>query len=189
MPEIVLTAEQAELFWSRVDRRGPDECWNWTRPPRDDGYVYVGVCNGVNRYAHRIAYTLANPGVRLGRHDIVRHTCDNRRCCNPAHLRLGTQADNIDDKVAKGRQARGAQIGSAKVTDEVVRELVAKYAAGGTSSVKLAREYGLSKATVLRILRGEYWAHVERPNVADLLESRRRSQPQRRTAASVEAGG
>jgi len=90
-------------FWSRVDRRGPDECWMWLGPvrhkaPRDYGVVRV---NGRQRPAHVVAWELANdqsfPEGMLGCHH-----CDVPRCVNPSHIFPGTMSDNIRDAVSKG---------------------------------------------------------------------------------------
>jgi hypothetical protein len=179
MPKIVMSGTDAARFWARVDVRGDNECWNWQGPTRCGGYGQMSPRVGDNYLTHRVAYALTHPEVELTPKDVVRHSCiDNRRCCNPAHLRLGTQADNINDKVEQDRQARGERIGISKLTAAMVVEIVTRYAEGGTSSVQLAREYGVSKPTVLRILDGRTWKHVPRPDVAGKLRAARRSQPE-----------
>ncbi len=89
-------------FWTWVGIGDPDECWEWTRMRRQGthpyGLLYV---NNRQRRAHRIAWELANGPIPDGIE--VCHRCDNPPCCNPAHLFLGTQRDNMDDCVAKGR--------------------------------------------------------------------------------------
>lgn len=90
-------------FWAKVDRRGPDECWLWTAKVNQWGYglAHVGPRDCV---ASRVAWVLGNgtePGEML-----VCHTCDNTRCCNPAHLWLGTHGDNARDRAAKGRSRK-----------------------------------------------------------------------------------
>jgi hypothetical protein len=81
-------------FWEKVDMQGPDDCWEWTASTDRDGYGKFKA--GKMYQAHRIAYYLAtneDPGDLC-----VRHTCDNPPCCNPAHLRLGTNDDNAHDR-------------------------------------------------------------------------------------------
>jgi hypothetical protein len=79
-----------------------DDCWEWQGARTVAGYGVVGH-DGVHYSAHRVmAGALAD--------DVVLHTCDNPPCCNPRHLRVGTQRDNIADAVAKGRMGRPAGV-------------------------------------------------------------------------------
>jgi hypothetical protein len=95
----------AERVAEKIDRRGPDECWPWTGKRNAHGYgmIHIGKVDGRWREtrATRIAYATA-----FGEFDSslnVCHRCDNPICCNPAHLFLGTQQDNIADMQKKGR--------------------------------------------------------------------------------------
>lgn len=102
----VMTPKRIERFWSRVDRSaGPDDCWPWRGRPGPRGY---GLLQGATDYrgfsllAHRIAFALHHqrePMPSL----IIRHSCDNPPCCNPAHLLEGTHADNTADMIERGR--------------------------------------------------------------------------------------
>ena len=83
-------------FWSNVDKKGPNDCWNWILSGEIDKYGHVG-----NMSSHRYSYQLHNGSIPEGQ--CVRHTCDNKRCVNPAHLVLGTQKDNMRDMVERGR--------------------------------------------------------------------------------------
>lgn len=87
------------------------------------------------------------------------HKCDNPVCCNPDHLEIGTQKDNLDDMRRKGRAGRpralGERHGRCKVASGVIDLIRAKYALGGTSQQRLADQFGLSQAQVGRIVRGE----------------------------------
>lgn len=92
-------------FWAKVDRSGgPDACWPWTGPRNGDGYGQTTV-GGRTVGAHRVAYARANGEIPDGLS--VLHDCDNRPCCNPAHLRVGTQAENISDMYSRGRGVTG----------------------------------------------------------------------------------
>ena len=93
-----------ERFWCRVAEKERDVCWEWggqfdTRPTQGYGMIHVAQ---TSVRAHRVAYELTF-GVNLETHQLACHRCDNRRCCNPHHLFIGTQQDNVDDMVRKGR--------------------------------------------------------------------------------------
>ncbi len=91
-----------DSFWSRVDRREPDECWPWLGARRGRmGYGLFGFKHRRAVPAHRMAYLLSKGDIPKGM--FVCHSCDNPPCCNPAHLWLGTHADNMADRHAKGR--------------------------------------------------------------------------------------
>jgi hypothetical protein len=111
--------------------------------------------------AHRAAYRFWVGEIPDGL--FVCHRCDNRRCCNPAHMFLGTPLDNHRDCIAKGRRvtrpARGEASGLAKLTEAAVREIRAT-PAGRRNSRRLADKYGVTVQYLLRIRNRERWAHV-----------------------------
>ena len=86
-------------FWSHVAIAGEDEHWLWTASVEGGGYGVVSI-GGVLFQAHRIAYIITKGNTQLN----VLHTCDVRRCCNPAHLYAGTQEQNVNDMCARGRR-------------------------------------------------------------------------------------
>ncbi len=102
---------EAERFWRRVDRSGgPDSCWLWTGGRYRDGY---GQCRAVGKKManHRAAWVITH-GSLPPKGLYVLHNCpggDKKLCCNPAHLWLGTHADNMADGVKKGQFPRGAE--------------------------------------------------------------------------------
>lgn len=119
-----------------------------------EGYGRIMV-NRVKYRAHRLSYELANGPIPDGY--VVSHKCDNPSCINPSHLEVGTQADNIKDKVTRGRQALGCFVGSSKLTEESVRDI-------RSSDLKvslLAERYGVSTVSIRNILRRKTWRHVE----------------------------
>ncbi len=93
-------------FWEKVDRRGPSECWPWIGYVDATGYGRFSPLGGTRtRQAHRVAWEIANDRL-IPTSDVeivVMHSCDFPRCCNPAHLSLGTDRTNHDDMVRKGR--------------------------------------------------------------------------------------
>lgn len=89
----------------------------------------------------------------------VMHRCDTPPCVNPSHLFLGTNADNVADKVAKGRQLKGEEVKLAKLSACDVRRIRADYANGKTY-VSLAEEYEVHHSTIGNIIKRVTWKHV-----------------------------
>lgn len=94
-------------FWKHVDRSaGPKECWPWTGCTQSKGYGVIGYkcADGVSRrfLAHRVSYMLATGQAMLPEIQVM-HRCDNRPCCNSRHLFPGSQSDNMQDALSKGR--------------------------------------------------------------------------------------
>jgi len=166
-------------FWSKVNRRGPDECWPWIPKPHSNGYGTFWMerrSHGKSWWesSHRVAFFLTH-----GRwpEPCCLHNCpsgDNPLCCNPAHLREGTQAENITDKMAKGRQAAGTQHGRYTKPERTARgerqgnsklkewqiPYIKKLLASGISQTHIGRAYGIDRSTVGHIARGKNWAHA-----------------------------
>lgn len=143
-------------FWDKV--RKTDTCWIWTASIRNKGRGYGQFClNGKMVRAHRVAYELEHGPIPQGMH--VCHTCDNESCVRPSHLFLGTHTDNMQDKTAKGRgnQPKGEAAGLAKLTEEQVREIRARYYAGGVRQVDLANEFGVAQTTISSVVRKLTW--------------------------------
>ena len=157
-------------FWERVVKRGPDECWLWTGRRANTRQRYGRVqWKGVLIPAHRVAYELT-----YGPTDapLIRHTCDTEDCVNPRHLIPGTVAQNNADCIERGRAKppTGEGHGNSKLTDNAVRDIRcrATRVVGGAHRLEpgkvahavLAKEYGVSKATISMALNGVQWKHI-----------------------------
>jgi hypothetical protein len=144
-------------FWFWVNVRGENECWTWLRPLNKWGYGRYRIGN-FQAMAHRVAYELTT-GKNIDGY-VAMHTCDNPSCCNPKHLVLGTHADNQADKYKKNRQAKGEKNGQSLLTEKQVIEARQKYKPRIVTYETLAKEYGVSKDTMQKAIRGIYWKHI-----------------------------
>jgi hypothetical protein len=145
--------EAAERFWQRVQRTGDAaDCWNWTgaRGPLGHGNVRW---RGTTTSTARVAYELGR-GARPPADLVVRHTCDNGACCNPAHLLLGTQRDNRADAVERGRVPAGEAHHYGRRTSDATVRRVREAHRQGASLTTLASECGVSISTVSHWVRG-----------------------------------
>ena len=127
------------------------------------GHTYSKEHNKVVRM-HRLAYCFAK-GIPLEhiRGLVVRHSCDNPRCINPQHLLIGTHKDNMDDMYARGRQPnhKGSLNGSAVLTEATVLIIRQKYStAVKRSYAVLAAEFGVTRATIAKIIKRKTWSHI-----------------------------
>lgn len=142
-----------ERFLAKVERRGPDECWTWLAAKSPRGY---GVFGWEERAAHRASYRLLVGPIPDGR--VIRHTCDNPSCVNPAHLLPGTVADNIHDAVERHRNIRADTHPNRKLSAAKVREILKS----DETSAVLAARFGVSETVIQFVRRGETWADVPR---------------------------
>lgn len=128
-------------------------CWFWIGTKRN-GYGLMQF-NKRTSSAHRVSYQVFKGPIPKGL--VVRHGCDNPGCINPDHLSLGTQADNVADREARGRRnVKGAQIGTSKLTAE---EALAIKKSHEPLSV-LAERYGVDRSNISAIRRGKSWKHL-----------------------------
>lgn len=174
-------------FWAQVEKAGPDECWTWKGSTYPAGYGKICVY-GKTRGTHRVSLWLAG-AIDLDTYLYVLHSCDNRLCVNPAHLRAGTASENTTDGYARGRmvsqidparivrgddhptrkradlrqQISERQLGEkshrAKLTESDVRQIF-ELRVQKMGIVEIASRFGICDSTVSLILRRKKWPHL-----------------------------
>jgi hypothetical protein len=149
-------------FWEKVGKgEQPGDCWLWTAAT--SGHMGYGnlyhSCSRNLRGAHRYSWGLHHGVIPEGLH--VLHKCDVPTCVNPEHLFLGTNDDNLRDKLAKGRASclKGEANGRAKLSEQDVRVIRERYASG-ESQQRIADDYGVDQTAVGFIVRRVHWSHV-----------------------------
>lgn len=149
-------ATKTRLFTRRrIDAR--TGCWIWTGPVLNGpggGYGLVWL-HGKRVRVHRLAAHLWN-GFDLKSDKLVLHSCDVKLCFNPEHLRAGTQLENMQDRIERGRAANGRR---RLFSDDQVRRMRAARAAGLSVS-EIAAGAGESALCVWRAVTGKTYAHV-----------------------------
>lgn len=149
--------EDQRRFWSKVTFGYRDHnCWLWTGCLGRGGYGVFRWC-GLNLRAHRVAWEVERGPVPSGLQ--VLHRCDRPGCVNPAHLFLGTDADNMRDRDRKDRGPRGRRNGRARLTEDAIRDIRTRVD-GGQPQRHVADLYGVGKTTIGQIARRETWEHV-----------------------------
>jgi hypothetical protein len=145
-------------FWNKVRIGNINECWNWQACVGKSGYGRFNL-NGRNATAPRVAWELAFG--KIPNELCVCHYCDNRLCCNPFHLFLGTVADNNQDMMLKGRFVPpiGSHHGRAKLSEQQVLD-IRKAHQDGKSLCGLARQYGMSAVGIGDICKHKLWRHI-----------------------------
>lgn len=128
--------------------------------------------------AHRVSWLILKGEIPDGM--MVLHECDNRRCVNPTHLRLGTQQDNVNDMVRRDRHSagdrhyarrspelvvRGEAHGNSKLTEDSVREIRRTFVIGESSYTQYAKQYGVTKSTISNVVSGKIWRSVKNTDI------------------------
>ena len=161
-----------------VDQR-ENGCWEWQGAlVRNYGHVRVG---DKSMGAHRLAYLLWKGEIPVGH--VIRHSCDNPKCCNPDHLTTGTHEENNADIVSRKRHEKANGVWSGdqirrtgnplgrpkgsknlrpKIPIEICKEIVRLYLAGGTTQQKLAERFGCDQTYVSMLVKRELVRQPER---------------------------
>lgn len=143
---------KVEDVFKFIDMKGGDrnECWPWVGSLGGrDGRGYIQV-NGTRYLAYRIVYELMVGKIPEGK--VVRHRCDNQKCCNPYHLRIGTLSDNNRDAVVRNR------LPNARFTMAEARQIRGLWNKGkGKKVADIARMYGVNHAIISRIVHNKMY--------------------------------
>src|SRR4051812_44802440 len=146
-----------EKFWEKVPDRPTDGCWLWTAYRNKAGYGTFGV-GGTQKLAHRVAWELGVGPIPQGIK--VLHHCDNPSCVNYEKcLFLGTQIENIQDMIAKGRHRScpGERNGRAVLSAAEAQRIRRLYLTKQYTQKELGLMFGLSRSAVGYAVRGETW--------------------------------
>ena len=151
----------SERLWEKIRKGNPEECWSWIASKSYKGYGRIGR-NGKVRWAHREVYK--DKIGSIPDNMCVCHCCDNPSCCNPKHLFLGTNADNVKDKVKKGRchtyNNEGEKNGMAKLSAETVRNIRRMYATGNYRQRDIMKMFGIGRHHVYQIVHNKLWKSI-----------------------------
>ena len=134
------------------------QCWEH-RVKRPHGYSRVWLY-GQELLAHRVAYAVWRGPIPDGLY--VLHNCDNRPCCNPSHLFLGTHQDNMDDMYGKGRgkKASGEKLPQTKLSESKVLQ-IKTLIRDGFKNPEIGRQFDVSTATIHNIRHNKVWKHIQ----------------------------
>lgn len=147
-------------------RKTKSDCWEWTGPKFGDGYGNCGSGFPFQR-AHRTSYLLHNGEITQGLY--VLHKCDNPLCINPNHLYLGDAKQNAKDAIERGQHPVGpnkkkGHVGEknlkAKLSEKDVLDIRKRYIPRKVSTYMLAKEYGVHRKTIQRLINKENWSHI-----------------------------
>lgn len=126
---------------SRLTNESDSGCFEMKAGVCKNGYTKLTI-KRVNDWAHRMIYSLLNGDIPSGLD--VCHSCDNRRCINPSHLFAGTRKENMEDAVAKGRQAKGFMLPITKLSDQD-KSIIVDRAKSGEKYGEIAKSFGVSR--------------------------------------------
>lgn len=135
----------------------PSGCWIWKSFKSKSGYAEI-TWKGEKKRTNRISFEVFKDKIPTGMY--VCHTCDNPLCVNPDHLYIGTHQDNIDDKLKKGRQSKGKEIGRSKLDEEKVNEIRRIAEKEEFSHERIGEIFGVSQSCISRIVKRLTWKHI-----------------------------
>lgn len=146
-----------EDVWKRINIKGDDDCWEWGGYLKKDGYGTISI-NSLLYYVHRVVYILTYGSIPNEK--LILHHCDNRKCCNPKHLFLGTDQDNSNDMLYKHRQNRGEKVNTNKLTTLQVLKIRKLYSTGNYLQRELGEIYEITSRNICSIVNNKTWRHI-----------------------------
>ncbi len=149
---LIFTPTKEKFFLASFEKT--ETCWNWTGTITKRGYGYATI-NGRRIHAHRLSYFYHYGELPEGL--VVCHTCDNPKCVNPDHLFLGTQADNMQDKVNKNRHLFGEKHGMSKLTE---KDVLFIRSLEKPNYAQLGRQYNVCPETIAHAYKRETWTYL-----------------------------
>ena|SRR6202000_3283637 len=144
-------------FWDKVDIGGPNQCWFWKSAKTSRGYGAFFIDSRIVN-AHRMAWELANKSDIPGGM-VIRHKCDVCSCVNPAHLEIGTSADNSMDMVERKRSPAGDKNGAAALS-EIDAKFIKFWLRRGFVGSHIAEAFSVCKGMIYHIKHGRNWNHI-----------------------------
>lgn len=131
-------------------------CWEWLGN-QYDGYGRLSY-NKSEHYTHRLSYE-AFVGI-IPPYKQILHSCDNPICCNPQHLRIGTNYENVCDRQHRNRHAKGETHGNHKLSEHEILLIRSKYMSGGYTQQELSDEFNCSRSHISNIVNNKFWKHI-----------------------------
>jgi hypothetical protein len=128
-------------------------CWISTKVPSQNGYPYTRIQNRQTTIA-RVIFAHLNHPIEKGQ--VLRHTCDQKKCINPKHMLLGSVSDNVRDAVKRGLNPKEETHGMAKLRFSDI-QAIRTLSANGFAGSYIAKLFGISKSSVSKILQGKHW--------------------------------
>ena len=130
-------------------------CWEFVGGRTGQGYGALSINHTQQYAAHRLAYELWKGPIPTGM--VVCHSCDNKPCCNPDHLFIGTHQDNKDDEISKGRHVKGSKQGNSKLKEDDVIEIKRLILTGKMTLKSIGLRYGVTGEAIGLIKNGTNW--------------------------------
>jgi len=147
---MIILQHDIDRFLSKIDKKGPNDCWLWTASINTSGYGHVRI-DHTTKLAHILAWELVNGSVTEGK--LILHKCDNKKCCNPKHLYEGTHSDNMRDRCEryKGNVGGGSRKNMFSISElNAIKLLVEK----GFTQRSIANTFGVSQSYISFLSKG-----------------------------------